>query len=145
MADHRKPELSLHVRYESGKQRTAALFPANLFPGGESARDRYRVRLGRSWHMPGGQKYAFLTLDEAWGLLLGQKAKPQATSRPDIPLGSYVRVPSSWVDGEPVLYTRTYTRSAPFQGVDGRWRVLCMLFPDPVLVDDIKTMEGKRR
>lgn len=144
MADHRKPAILISVKLPSGETRTVSLFPAADFPGGENAEDRYRIRVGRSWHMPGGQKYAFLTVDEAWNLLLGRTAAPAAPPEPDLPVGSYVRVPSSGPLGK-AFCTRTRTRCKPFQGVDGRWRVLCVLFDEPILVDDIQAVEVKKR
>jgi hypothetical protein len=93
--------------------------------------------------MPGGQKYAFLTVDEAWDLLLGRQGSPQSEPEPDLPVGSYVRVPSSLLAGKP-QYTRTFTKSRPFQGVDGRWRVLCAFFEEPIMVEEILAVEVKK-
>lgn len=140
MADHRKPAFLISVKYPTEQTNTVSLFPAADFPGGENAEDRYRVRIGRSWHMPGGQKYAFLTVDEAWNLLLGRTSAPAAPPEPKLPKGSPVRVPSSGPLGK-AFCTRTMCK--PFQGVDGRWRLFCILFDDPILVDDLQGVNGK--
>jgi hypothetical protein len=144
MSDPRKAALFFTVKYSSGRTRTVSLFPAADFPGGEGITDRYRCRVGRSWHMPGGQKYSFLTVDEAWDLALGEGLRPEPQPEPDLPVGSYVRVPSSWLAGQ-AQYTRTYTKSKPFQGVDGRWRVLCAFFEEPILIKNIVAVEVKKK
>lgn len=41
--------------------------------------------------------------------------------------------------------TRSNMRTDPFQGVDGRWRVMCMSFKAPVLVDDLAAVEVDER
>jgi hypothetical protein len=146
MADRRKPEARIVLETPAGRV-TAELFPAALFarkvPGCHAG--RYRVRIGRAWHQPGGQKYVFLTLPEAFAALAGLAGlAPDVKPEPDLPVGTFVRAPSSYLAGQP-QYTRTYTKSKPFQGPDGRWRVLCAWFTEPVLVEDIIKMEVKRQ
>lgn len=137
MADRRKPAKRIVYEDETGR-RVAELFPAGQFagkePGGHAG--RYRVRIGRAWHMPGGQKYVFLTELEAFAALAGLDAAPAAPPRPDLPPGTPVRAPSSYLAGV-AQYTITRTKSKVFQGIDGRWRVLCILLEEPVLVDDL--------
>lgn len=147
MADHRKPEARIVLETPAGRH-VAELFPASQFaqkrPGNHAG--RYRVRINRAWCEPGGQKYAFLTLVEAFAVLAGMAGATETAPAPAprLPLNTFVRVPSSYLDGQP-QYTRTYTKSAPFQGVDGRWRVLCAWFKEPVLVEDIKSVEVKKK
>jgi hypothetical protein len=141
VADRRKPETRIVLETPSGRK-VAELFPAELFakkcPGNH--RGRYRVRVNRKWVMPGAQNYAFLTLQEAFSALVGMVDGLEDTPEPNLPFGSYVRVPSSYLAGQ-AQYTRTYTKSKPFQGVDGRWQVLCAFFSEPVLVEDILAVE----
>lgn len=144
MAEQRKPELRISFEGPGGR-RAAALYPARMFPGGESSEGRYRVLIGRSWWQPGGQKYAFATPAEAFAILAGEAAEAQSTERPDIPVGSWVRVVTSRIGGMPAGTTRSNTRTAPFQGPDGRWRVVCMMFSEPVLVDDLVAIEADYR
>jgi len=145
MADHRKPAKRIVYEDASGR-RVAELFPAEQFarkaPGNHAG--RYRVRVDRAWLTPGGQKYAFLTELEAFAALAGIDPAPAAPPRPDLPPGTRVRVPSGSLAGE-TLYTVTHTKSGVFQGADGRWRVLAILFDDPILVDTILPMRVVRK
>ncbi|GFK94761.1 hypothetical protein NNJEOMEG_02608 [Fundidesulfovibrio magnetotacticus] len=129
---------TLSIRHAGGETRSAELFPAVDFPGGENATERYRVRIGRAWHMPGGQKYAFVTVDEAWALLMGRKAPQEAARPPKLPVGTWVRAPSTRLPDGTAMYTRCATRTKPFQGADGRWRVVCYALDEPVLVEELK-------
>lgn len=140
MAEQRKPALRISFEGPDGK-RKGSLYPAGEFPGGDSAEGRYRLLIGRSWWQPGGQKYAFVTPAEAFAILAGEVADVPAVERPDIPVGSWVRVITARVEGVPVATTRSNTRTEPYQGVDGRWRVVCMSFKDPVFVDDLAAIE----
>lgn len=110
------------------------LYPAEQWPDRAGAEaDRFRLRVNRVWHMPGGQKFAFLTLAEACAVLTGEPGPAPAASRPYLPRGSVVRV---LVGG---LWQRVHTRTGPFQGPDGRWRVFVTLFDEePFLVSDCK-------
>ncbi|GAB6037651.1 hypothetical protein JCM15519_38560 [Fundidesulfovibrio butyratiphilus] len=135
MADRRRPEARITLETPAGR-RVAELFPAELFAGRPGATPgRYRVRIDRAWYAP-GEKYVFVTLQEAFAVLAGLAGVAPSEPAPKIPVGSWVRVPSRVIAGAK-LYTRTHTIRPPFQGVDGRWRVFCALFNAPVLVDDI--------
>lgn len=68
MVEQRKPELRIPFEGPDGK-RKGSLYPAGVFPGGDSAEGRYRLLIGRSWWQPGGQKYAFVTPAEAFAIL----------------------------------------------------------------------------
>lgn len=142
MADRRRPETRITLETPSGR-RVAELFPAELFAGRPGATPgRYRVRIDRAWHAPGGEKYVFVTLQEAFAVLAGLAGVATAEPAPDLPVGSYVRAPSRVIAGAK-LYTLTHTIRPPFQGADGRWRVFCALFREAVLVEELRWVEKR--
>jgi len=137
MAEHRRPEYRIAIA-GPGFRRVSELYPAELFPGGQGLSDRYRVRLNRVWHRPGGMRYALLPLDEALPVS-GWGHGPNA-SRPDLSRGCRVRVPigrSGLGEGDR-LHESTVTMTDPFQGPDGRWRVFVVGKREPILVDDLE-------
>ena len=129
MADHRQPTYRIAITGPEGR-RVAELFPAVLFPGGQGQPDRYRVRVDRAWHRPGGLKYCFLPLAEA--LVVAGWPRPDLPA-PTLTRGCRVRIPNGHV-GQ-ALYDTTWTATDPFQGPDGRWWVFVIGRRQPVLVD----------
>ena len=87
-----KPEIRLVLEYLDGTSRTVAdLYPARCWPGRPGAVDgRYRLKVDRVWHRPGGVKYVFLTLDEAWAALTTAWTRPRRPRRPRTSL------PATW-------------------------------------------------
>jgi len=140
MAEKRQPQYRIAITGPGRFRRVSELYPATLFPGGEGLPDRYRVRVDRVWHMPGGLKYAYLPLDEA--LAVAGFGRSQGEARPDLTPHCQVRVPNGQVTPEGVtLYDVTWTATAPFQGPDGRWRIFVLGRREPVLVN---TLQRKR-
>ena len=136
MAEKRYPEYRIAIT-GPGFRRVSELYPAGLFPGGQGLPDRYRVRIDRVWHMPGGIKYAYLPLDEA--LAVAGWGHGAGAPRPDLTRGCHVRVPtgrSGLGEGER-LHESTVTATEPFAGPDGRWRVFVVGRREPVLVDEL--------
>jgi hypothetical protein len=141
MAEKRQWQHRIAITDQAGRRRVSELFPAELFPGGQGLEGRFRVRIDRTWHRPGGIKYAFLPLEEALAVV-GWGAGRESP-RPDLPRGSWVRVPTGWAgcgEGER-LHEATVTFTEPFSGPDGRWRVFVVGRRGPVLVDDLERKE----
>ncbi len=150
MADKRRPACRIIIE-ESRRRVAVELFPASLFPGGESCDGQYRVRVGRTWLRPGGQRYVFWTKPEVLALLSwiadgrpdmkpAPEPTPQTVSapRPDLVKGTPVYLENGRVTPEGLrLRDRTFTMTEPFQGPDGQWRAFLVGCTDPVLVDDL--------
>lgn len=151
MADKRKPECRITVEKSGpGRRVVVELFPATLFPGGEAHAGRYRVRVDRAWLRQNGQRYAFLTRSDVLAALWRianprdqESLEPGATEppsdpRPGLPQGASVFVENGRVTPEGVhMRDRTYTKTEPFQGPDGVWRVFLVGRHEPVCVAEL--------
>jgi hypothetical protein len=135
MAEKRQPIYRIAIT-GPGYRRVSELFPAGLFPGGgDGLTEMYRVRINRAWHMPGGMKYVFLSLEDA--LAVAGWGHGQGEARPDLTRHCVVRVPTGRTGPDGPLYAVTWTATDPFPGPDGRWRVFVCGRREPVLVDDL--------
>ena len=70
--------------------------------------------------------------------------RPKAMPAPDLPKGTYVRVPNK-VRGEFPTHDRTRTLTEPFKGADGRWYVAVILYGQGTImfpVDKLEPLEG---
>lgn len=131
MAECRKPLYRVAIQGPQGR-RVVELFPATLFPGGSGLADRYRVRVDRTWHMPGGEKYVFMLLAEALAVAGWSCPEPP---RPELARGCRRRFrPGRCVGPHEAVVVET----DPFLGPDGRWRVFVLGRREPVLVDDLE-------
>lgn len=131
MAEKRQPTYRIAIQGPQGR-RVAELFPAALFPGGAGLADRWRVRVSRAWHMPGGAKYVFLTLADALAVAGWPR---EEEPRPDLSRGCRRRFrPGRCVGPREAVVVDT----EPFMGVDGRWRVFVLGRREPVLAEDLQ-------
>lgn len=139
MADKRKHTVRL-VMEQDGVVTVARLYPSDQWPGKPGVGEGlFRMKIAKAWHCPAGQRYAFYTLEEAFAVLAGIAPKAVAgESAPVLPVGSVVRV---FPEDRP-MPTLTRTRTIPFQGPDGRWRVFVGLFDEPFLVEGLQVNPG---
>jgi hypothetical protein len=152
--DKRKPQIRITVKKSGpGRRVVVELFPAPLFPGGEAHAGKYRVRVGRTWLRQNGQRYAFLTRSDVLAALWrianpqdqgppesGAPETPSDSPRSDLPQGSRVWIENGHVRPDGVrMRDVTFTRTDPFQGSDGAWRVFLVGRREPVSVSDLAT------
>lgn len=147
--DKRKPQIRITVEKSGpGRRVVVELFPATLFPGGEAHEGAYRVRVDRKWLRPHGEQYAFLTRSDVlaalWRIANPQDQGPPesgateprtAAPGPELPQGSRVWIENGHVRPDGVrMRDATFTRTDPFQGPDGAWRVFLVGRREPVPV-----------
>lgn len=134
------------VKNCAGTSTKIEVFPAELFEGREGAAPGlYRLRVNRAWDMSRG-KYTFYDVSglavrlgrELAGLLCGDADAAQ-TPPPDLPRGSRVRVVCG--DGpDGPLWEKTFSKSEPFQTIDGVWRVFVIGRAEPVPVESLQIL-----
>ena len=129
------PALRVSVATASGVVKIR-LYPADQFGGPP---DLFRVKVGREWAMSEG-KYTFFTPVAALEFAARSAGlAPAALVRPALRRNDRVRVTVRDGDGEPVV-EKCFTATPPFQGPDGRWRVLVLTVQHGVvefLCDDV--------
>lgn len=130
MAEKRKKSMSILLLTSRKTEAKIDLFPASEWPDAPGvAPGLYRVRIDRKWVGFNGEKYSFMTLgavmdhvELASMQVLGCSVAESGPLRPDITIGTPVRVRAGSVAGEPV-WDLTRAATEPIQGIDGRWYV----------------------
>jgi hypothetical protein len=154
--DNRKPQIRITVEKSGpGRRVVVELFPAPLFPGGEAHEGAYRVRVDRAWLRPNGQRYAFLTRSDVLAALwrianpkdqelpeADAASSPADSPRPDLPQGSRIRIENGHIRPNGMrMHDKTFTRTDPFQGPDGAWRVFVVGRREPVVLSECERIE----
>jgi hypothetical protein len=147
MAERRTAEFSLLLLTGRKTKLKIDVFDAAQWKQG--AKGLYRARLNGRWYAAPKQRFSFKTIagigeyfaGHVARMVEGEDAKPK---RPNIPVGTSVRVfNGAVVDGQR-QYDVTRTATDPIQCVDGRWYVAVVMLGRGMEMRPVDEMEVRK-